>query len=315
MKNQLLILILFWPLFFSTSGKISYAQSANRNQVTISGAFALYPMAVKWSEEYRKTHPDIKIDISAGGAGKGMTDALNNMVDIGMISRDVYPEEINKGAYVFAVTKDAVVPVISLKNPYFHEILNKGLTKEAAINIWLTGESKTWSSLGIKGGAAIHIYTRSDACGAAETWAKFLGKKQEDLLGSGVYGDPGLALAVKNDALGIGYNNIAYVYDYSTGQPVPGIHVLPIDLNGNGKIDTEENFYNSMNEIVNAIASGKYPSPPARELFFVTKGKPANRAVIDFITWVLTDGQKFVRETGYINLAPDKLNKELQKIK
>ena len=35
------------------------------------------------------------------------------------------------------------------------------------------------------GKSELHVYTRSDACGAAETWAVFLGKKQEDLLGSG----------------------------------------------------------------------------------------------------------------------------------
>jgi len=51
-------------------------------------------------------------------------------------------------------------------------------------------------------------YTRSDACGAAENVAKFFGKKQEDLLGVGVFGDPGLAQAVKKDPLGIGINNI-----------------------------------------------------------------------------------------------------------
>ena len=64
-----------------------------------------------------------------------------------------------------------------------------------------------------KGTTPIHVYTRSDACGGGEMWAKFFGKKQEDLLGSGVFGDPGLAQAVKKDPLGIGFNNIGYVYD------------------------------------------------------------------------------------------------------
>ncbi len=43
------------------------------------------------------------------------------------------------------------------------------------------------------------MYTRSDAAGAAETWAKYFGKKQEDIQGVAVFGDPGLALAVKKD--------------------------------------------------------------------------------------------------------------------
>ena len=51
-------------------------------------------MAVRWAEEFRKIYPDVRIDLSAGGAGKGITDALNNMVDIGMVSREIYNEEI-----------------------------------------------------------------------------------------------------------------------------------------------------------------------------------------------------------------------------
>ena len=72
--------------------------SSLSGQIQLSGAFALYPMAVKWAEEFKAIHPNVKIDISGGGAGKGITDALAGVVDIGMVSRDVYPEEVEKGA-------------------------------------------------------------------------------------------------------------------------------------------------------------------------------------------------------------------------
>ena len=64
--------------------------------IQLSGAFALYPMAVRWAEEFKKMHPGVQIDISGGGAGKGMTDAISGVVDIGMVSREVYPEEIGR---------------------------------------------------------------------------------------------------------------------------------------------------------------------------------------------------------------------------
>lgn len=291
------------------------AQDKLEGQITISGAFALYPLAVRWAEEFKKVHPKVKIDISAGGAGKGMTDVLNNLVDIGMVSREIYNDETKKGALSFAVAKDAVVAVISASNPNAKDILAKGLKKEAGSNIWITGKYKTFAqAFAVSLKSPIHIYTRSDACGAAEVWAKFYGKKQEDLLGSGVYGDPGLALAVKKDALGIGFNNIGYVYDNKTKKQVTGIHVLPIDVNNNGKVDAEENFYDSLDDLITAIANGKYPSPPARELYFVTKGKPQNTAVKEFIHWALTDGQKFVRDAGYINLSNDKISGEQKRL-
>lgn len=309
----------FLPLTFvlyAISVPRSFSQEKSSGQISISGAFALYPMVVKWADEYKKINPGARFDISAGGAGKGISDALNGMVEIGMVSREIYPEEIKKGAFPVAVTKDAVVAVVSELNPAINEILIKGLKTDAGNNIWITGRYTTWSqAFGTKSSSPIHIYTRSDACGAAEMWAKLFGKKQEDLLGVGVFGDPGLAQAVKKDPLGIGFNNIGYVYDASTRKQIKGVKVVPLDLNNNGKIDSDEDFYESMNDLIAAIASGKYPSPPARELYFVIKGSPKNNKVLtQFIRWVLTDGQKFVNESGYISLPKEKIESEVKKL-
>jgi len=227
-------------------------------RITISGAFALYPLAIRWSNEFKKENPNVQFDISAGGAGKGITDVLSNMVDIGLVSREINPEETKQGAFNVAVSKDAVVPTISASNPFLNNLMTKGLKKEDFINIWITQKYKDWSKVG--GGstnAQIHVYTRSDACGAAETWAKYLGKKQEDLAGVGVFGDPGLAQAVKRDALGIGFNNLVYVFDSNTKKQTNGVRIVPIDLNGNGKLDQEENFYDNINQVLDAIANGK----------------------------------------------------------
>ena len=297
------------------SGELYSQTEKAKGTLTLSGAWALYPMAIRWAEEFRKINPGVRIDISAGGAGKGITDALNNMVDLGMVSREIYAEELKKGAYPVAVTKDAVVPVVNASNPSLDIILSKGLKKDAGNNIWITGMYKTWAqAFGINGSVPIHVYTRSDACGAGEVWAKYYNKKQEDLLGNGVYGDPGLALAVKKDPLGIGFNNIGYVYDSNTKKQLAGIRVLPLDINNDGKITPDEDFYDSIDKLIAAIADGIYPSPPARELYFVTNGKPKNELVIKFLQWVLTDGQKYVNESGYITLSKEKVAAELKRI-
>jgi phosphate transport system substrate-binding protein len=302
-------------LFLLPGNSSAQKKAGLKGRITISGAFALYPMAVKWAEEFRKIHPGVKIDISAGGAGKGMTDVLSKMIDIGMVSRDIYPEETKKGAYVFSVTKDAVIPVISASNPKLPQILAIGLKKDVAAQLWITGKIKTiQQAFGVKTTIPVRVYTRSDACGAAESWAKYFGKKQEDLLGVGVFGDPGLAQAVGKDPLAIGFNNICYVYDQKTRQPYPGIKVLPLDLNNNGKVDANENFYGTIDQIIEAIGTGKYPSPPARELYFVTSGKPTSKVLVEFMKWVLTDGQKYVNSSGFIKLPDEVLKEERKKL-
>jgi len=283
--------------------------------ITISGAFALYPMVMKWSEEFRKLHPRVRFDISAGGAGKGIADALANMVDIGMVSREIHPMEIKKGAWFIAVTKDAVVAVINQANPLVKELQKKGIKKTNFARIWLSEETPTWNELlGTRGNMQVHVYTRSDSCGAAETWAQYFGKNQEDLLGIGVFGDPGLNEAVRKDALGIGFNNINYAYDATSLKPMAGTVILPIDLDGNGRIDPQENFYGNRDALIKAIANDKYPSPPARDLYFVCKGQPKKQLVAAFMKWVLNEGQKFVGEAGYIALSKAKLSLGLSHI-
>jgi phosphate transport system substrate-binding protein len=239
--------------------------------ISISGAFALYPITVKWADEFKKLHPKVTFNISAGGAGKGITDALSGLVDIGLASRDIDPSEVKRGAYTVYVTKDAVVPTFNTANPNAPALLAKGVKKGQFSDVFVSGNIKNWKQLAGKVDVPIHVYTRSDAAGAAETWAKYFGKKQEDLLGVGVYGDPGLAQAVKKDVTAIGFNNLAYLYDLKTRKQVAGVHALPIDVNGNGKIDADENFYETIDQLTAAIGEGKYPSPPARNLGFLFK--------------------------------------------
>ena len=282
--------------------------------INISGAFALYPITVKWAEEFKKKHPNVKFNISAGGAGKGITDALAGLVDIGLASRDISPEEVKKGAYTVYVAKDAVVPTFNAANPDVAQLLAKGVKRDQFLNVFVTGNIKNWKQLGGNVAVPIHVYTRSDAAGAAETWAKYFNKKQEDLLGVGVYGDPGLAQAVKKDVTAIGYNNLEYLYDLKTRKQVAGIRALPIDVNGNGKVDANENFYSTIDELTEAIATGKYPSPPARNLGFLFKGKPKKKEVVEFVKFVLTEGQKSVGESGYISLSKAKIQEEFKKV-
>ncbi len=283
--------------------------------IKVSGAWALYPMMVKWAEEYQKIHPEVRIDVSAGGAGKGMADALGGLVNIGMVSREIFPEEIEQGAFWVSVCKDAVVPTVNENNPVLEDLLTKGVKKQTFVDIWINGNITNWGDVVGRPEVTdeIHVYTRSDACGAAETWAKYLGYEQEDLKGTAVYGDPGLAVAVKDDSSGIGYNNINYAYDMETREPVEGIMVIPLDLNENGKVDEDENFYNTRDEIVEAIATGAYPSPPARDLHLVTQ-EEFTGATKEFVRWILTDGQQYVPETGYIQLPEERLAEELAKL-
>lgn len=315
MKSFNIVVILATVFYLSSCSSEPKEQPVGtvEDTITISGAFALYPLAVRWGEEYQKKYPKIKVIVTSGGAGKGISEVLQDKVDLGMASRDIVEAEIKQGAWEITVARDAVLPTISASNPYYELLLKRGVTKDEFYKIWVSGEIKTWGDLLHNNSKEpIHQYKRSDGAGAGETWAKFLGKTQHDLLGKGVAGDLGLAHAVTQDPLSTGFNNIAYIYDLRTQQPYTGLAVIPIDLDGNGQIDSTENFYQSHQTLVEAIIAKKIPTPPARELCFVAHGPPKEALLRNFFEWVLTDGQKYISEMGYIRLSHFKTEAEVE---
>jgi len=143
-------------------------------RISVSGAFALFPIVSLWTEQYSQLHPNITFDVQGGGAGKGMTDMLTGAADIAMLSRDPRQEELDQGAFLVPVTIDAVVGTVNANNPYLAELQAQGLTPEEANAIWITGEMTTWGQLlGTDAAESINVYTRSDSAGAAEMWALF----------------------------------------------------------------------------------------------------------------------------------------------
>lgn len=284
--------------------------------ITISGADALYPMTVNWSQTFNDLNSGVTFQVSAGGAGKGMTDSLNGLSDLGMISRDITATEVQNGAYFVTVTSNAVVGTISKDNPVYNDIVTKGLTRQTLYNIFVAGNVTTWGQavgrIDVTG--KINVYTRSDSSGAAATWAKFLGNKtQADIQGIGVNQDPGILQAVLTDRLGIGYNNLAYPYDPITKQQVQGIAIIPIDANDNGQIDTNESFYSTRTTLVDSIQQGLYPKSATTNLYLVTKNSFTGLTKT-FVQWVLTDGQQYVEQAGFVPLAQDVTNQQIQKL-
>lgn len=284
--------------------------------ISISGAFALYPMMTVWADEFHKLHPDVEFDVQGGGAGKGMTDTIAGAVDIGMISRSIKDEETAQGIFWVSVTKDAVFPIISSENPVAEQILAKGISQEVFNKIYITGEITTWGE--VVGDPSItdeiNVFTRSDASGAAEQWAKFGGgKAQEDLKGIGVNGEPSILDTVIKDPLGIGYGNLNSIFDLSSGNTVPGIIIPPIDIDKNGKADAIE-IYKVKDDAFSAVANGTYPSPPARFENLATLGKP-DGLTLAFIEWILTDGQQYLESAGFVPLTPEQQAESLAKIK
>jgi len=228
-----------------------------------------------------------------------------------MISSQI-PAEHDTTLWSTPVARLAVVPIISKKNPYLHKILKVGIKKDDLITLFLNQNKRTWG--GIYGKSSEHpvnVYVRNDKSGATDVLANYLWANPADIVGIKVTGEIKMIESVKSDPLALGYCNLVYTYDLNNNKFFDEFCILPIDLNQNGVIDKREDFYHDFAKIQRAMVLGKYPCVLDRNLFIVTLGKPKTKEVVDFLKWVLTDGQKVVPQMGYIELRNSEIRYNL----
>jgi phosphate transport system substrate-binding protein len=274
----------------------------NTGTIKITGAFALYPLTKLWISGFRKIHPETQFELTAVGTGLGFDEVLSGNADIAMISNEI-PYEADKMLWNTPVARLAVVPVINSGNPYLTAILKKGIRHDELAGIFSGNGPATWGEFfGNSKKDPIHIYIRADKAGASEIWMNYLFLDSSEVKGIRVNGEDNLIREVKKDPLAISYCNFVYAYDPYKKQILDGISVLPLDINRNGKIDEKENFYHDFTELQRAMWSGKFPHVLIRDLYFVTKGRPGTFEIVEFLKWVLTEGQKMIPDAGYIEL-------------
>jgi len=277
-------------LLFGTAIASSFINRVHeKKSITITGTRFFYPLVEKWAEEFKKENPDVDIIVRFG---------LQN-ADISMTGTPVDKENPDKGKYT-VVSKFAVVPIINGQNPAWTELQKRGLSETDFEKIYFRGDQQL-NSFAINSGITvpIRVYTRG-ACASA-TFSRHFGKQINDLanLDTKIADDEVLLQNVLNDSLGVAYNNLGFVYDLQTRKQKPGIKVVPVDLNGNGKIDNDENFYDNLDQLIQKLETGHIDLPPVGKMVFIYKeDKPEVKA---FVNWVQTKGQQYNHSLGFLN--------------
>ena len=119
-------------------------QAQKQETITVSGAFALYPMMVMWAEEYQTANPDVRIDVSAGGAGKGYGGCP---VRGGEYRHGVTGHQTGRrdpGGVRHRRDKGCSLPGSECREPGPGRYLAKGISREIFEKIYITGEITTW---------------------------------------------------------------------------------------------------------------------------------------------------------------------------
>ena len=302
-RISILLLLAFLAVSCGTEKKPTPADlPSQKGPIHITGAFALYPMVKIWISEYQKIHPETRFELTGIGSWQGLTAIKNGKTDLAMISSEI-PKGIDTLLWIIPVARLGVVAVTGSKNPYLPMILGKGMKKDDLAATFSGEKVPCWGDLyGSRGKDRMIPYMRSDSSGATDVLAHFLWLDPAQIKGKPCYGEPAMVDAIRKDPLGIGYLNFIYAIDPLKGTFADGITVIPIDFDLNGKIDSREKIFFEESDLQRAMWLGKFPCSLVRNLYLVTNGKPATKEVVDFLAWVVNDGQQFVAKEGYIEL-------------
>ena len=264
----------------------------------ISSSPELYLLAQNWVKEYNATNPESMINVEKVVKGKaGQVEKLS------LVSDENAPTLTNPSTWKMIVGRDVIVPIISANNPMLGQLTQLGLSAEKFATLFKGTETKNWSACIPNGqNVPVHIYV-SDDQNMLTSLEDFTKSPLATANVTRLSAADELISTVQNDQFAIGFCKLS---DLSTKKVFEGtekIRLLPVDKNGNGRVDSFENIYGSLEEFTHGVWIGKYPNALCNNIYAVSAVKPTQKSELAFLLWIMSDGQKFLNSNGYCDLT------------
>lgn len=271
-----------------------------------------YNLTTKWTNEYGSLNPNVKIKVITA-ASNNIPRMLSNGSGIGFISDESNISVKNQEIWNIEVAHDVIVPIMNGVNPLMNEIISKGVTTERLAQIFEKSEHQNWGKLlNNSQDIPVHFYVTNDAT-VLSGLANFIKVSQIKTIGINVVNGNEMISAIQKDPNAMGFCKLIQIVDGNTQNIIENIKLVPIDRNGNGKIDYMENIYDNLQSFSRGVWIGKYPNALSGNIYSVSSGKPKNEAEVAFLKWVLTDGQQYLSKNGYSDLVYSERQNQLDK--
>ncbi len=143
-------------------------KKASLTRITIAGSSAMLPLVTEAANRYMRQHPDVAIDVSAGGSSRGIEGLLRHEIDVGT-------SDVTADGEAGAKLEDHRVAVSA-----FAAMANRGAFNEKIESLTLdqlrgifSGSIKNWSVLG-GGDQAIVVINRRKGSGTRVTFGSIV---------------------------------------------------------------------------------------------------------------------------------------------
>ena len=257
--------------------------------ISISGSTTVLPIANACAIAFMNKYAGTSITVSGGGSGRGYSEVIDGVVDIGMASRPPKQKEIDdarkKGValWLYPIALDAVCVVV---HPSVNETLKLTLQEVAEI---FAGIYTKWSQ--VKPGLPdeeIYVVVREPGSGTRGTFEEYVMEPYGYSVTDAAHvrpSNPAVRTTIETTPYSIGYLGYGFI--------TPNMVVVAL-----AKEEGKPYIYPT----IESIASFKYPI--SRYLYLVTSTRPESGSLTDrFIDFILSpEGQEIVEEQGFLKL-------------
>lgn len=302
MKSFISIIFLY---FLVLSRAALFAQQSEK-KVVITGVRFAYPLIEKWIEAYKGVNPDVTVSIDA----RTTTDPAR--YDLLIEAYEPDPAVKDSRDYLY-VGRYALLPVANEKSAFAKAYGEKGLTEDLIKQVYFNdiyADKKNQKKIA----ADYTIYTRLQKAGAPITFSHYFGYEQANINGKAIAGsDEHLVKALLKDTTGISYNIPGLLFDLETRKPLTGLTIIPVDTDNNGKVSSDERFYDNLDGVLEKLEGGELKNIPVEFLHLSIAKKSTNEEALKFLQWVAANGQETVESFGFLKLEPKRVLAEKEK--
>jgi phosphate transport system substrate-binding protein len=337
------VLILLLSAFF-ISVFMPFGNSIAEQRIELNGAGATFPFPLidTWRVEYQKIKPEININYQSIGSGGGVKQFTEKIVDFGATDAPLTSLEREKAREAVHIPETIGSIIVSYNIP---EVPDKGLKLTGPIlaDIYL-GKITKWSDPQIQKlnpdlllpAQNIIVAHRSDGSGTTFVWTDYLskvsnewkaqvgkGKSVQWPTGIGAPGNEGVASTIKSTPYAIGYVELSYAIatrmTYASLENQEGNFIEPSIDSVRAAVAASANLLprgdESWEQVSSTDAPGEDSYPISSFSYLLLYEEMSTnpridsldkaRALVDFISWAITDGQQFADDLGYVALPND----------
>jgi len=245
----------------------------------------LMPLVSGWVEAYGFNNQETPVILTTTGTSNADAKSFDHLT---FLTGKAY-RLVSDSVWSMIVARDVIVPVINSANPFINSVGKQGISSGALSKALSTDSDCNWGTLlRSSQNEEVHFYAldneRVRCC-----LEGFLKLSSLQALKIKWLNESEFIEAVRKDTLSIGICGLRNVISDEKSAICPGLCYLPIDKNGNGRLDYMEDIYTDVSTFLRGVWIGKYPKSLVSNVYVVCSNKPDKKFDLAFLQFILSD--------------------------